>query len=138
MKLFLKYAVLFFSASCGFHEQFTEITDPPQQITFHEEQNFDLKVINAVVNGNSGKLQKLVEEGASLELKNNDGLTLLMLAVRSQQMAVIEILLENQLDPNETVQLTNDDNGKSSYDFLGDENDKKTRDQTIIIRVCHD
>lgn len=123
--------LLMLSFGCGYHHQETEVIDPPRELITNEETNFDLLVINAVEKGDPTELQSLIDQGANLDLLSTEGMTLLMLAIRSGQLAVVQILMDNNLDPNEQVMVPETDTQRTAFDFLAPPESQNPMDQIM-------
>ncbi len=98
MKIIGYISFLCFMANCGQHSQSlsrTESTTPASQAG---EKNLELKLINAVNVGDLQSVVELADQGLNLNIRNNEGLTLIMVAIRAQQFAVIEYLVSKKVD----------------------------------------
>jgi len=116
-QLFLLLTVLVLTG-CGFHKQNTQLTDPPKKLVSNKETNFDLLVINAVERGDTKELVRLIQKGAKLTALSEDGLNLLMMAVRSQQFATTEVLLKHDMNPREVIMNSATEETVDTFDFL--------------------
>ncbi|HEB74626.1 MAG TPA: ankyrin repeat domain-containing protein [Candidatus Desulfofervidus auxilii] len=59
-----------------------------------------MDLIQAVILGDVNKVKKLLEQGANVNLRDRNGMTALMLAVRKGQISVVKLLLEKEADVN--------------------------------------
>jgi ankyrin repeat protein len=62
----------------------------------HTNEKLDQELLNAARHGNLEEAQRLIKEGASVEAKNNYGLTLLMLAAREGHEDVCKLLIDSK------------------------------------------
>ena len=65
-----------------------------------ENENKDVALMMASFTKNREILEFLIENGADVNAKNNDGWTILMLACRWEQIHMVEMLLKNGADVN--------------------------------------
>lgn len=123
-KDFLLILSFFICTACGSHSQELFRIDSISPAKSTEEKDFTLILINAVNAGDLNKVKEAIEGGGDVNTMSNEGLTLIMIATRSQQFAVLEYLiqsgadveLESQFEPTTKV-----------YDFIGGD------DETVAI-----
>jgi ankyrin repeat protein len=65
-----------------------------------EQKGLNRQLINAVKEGNLKKVIDLLENGADVNAKNNDGYTALMTASREGHKEIVELLIKNGADVN--------------------------------------
>ena len=107
-----------FYVGCGSHEQSLQRFRVEQKTT---------KVagggpIEAVEQGDWARLKKYIEEGLDIDAKTENGVTLLMLAVKNKQFPIIEYLVQAKADLEIKVE-KGDESGKVAKDFVGGEDE---------------
>ena len=109
-----------FVLSCGQHEQVLERFSGKRKATTIAEAG----PIEAVESGNLDRLKREIEEGLSIDAKTPEGVTLLMLAVKNKQFAILEYLLS--LEASKELKVSRgEDEGKTAFDFVGGSEDEK-------------
>lgn len=98
LRSILFFVGLFFLASCGSHDQNLKRSEVKEPIEKIEEKNPEQILINAVNSGDLEQVKKSLAEGMDVNLRNNGGLTLLMVAIQARQLAVMELLVESGAD----------------------------------------
>ena len=89
----------FLNLHCGSHDQENLTFEPVRKTIVSEEKDPALILINAVETGDFEAVAEILKTGADVKVKNPEGYTLLMMAVRSQQFAITELLMNHGADP---------------------------------------
>ncbi len=90
--------LLMVTVGCGQHSQSltrASASDPSKEAG---ETDIKLQTFNAAENGQLEELRALLEEGADINIRNNEGLTLVMAVIRAEQFAILEYLIEENID----------------------------------------
>lgn len=109
---------LFFLASCGSHSQSLirrTSQDPAQNV---KETDQTLILLNAINVGDLDTIRKLSGQGANLDVRNNEGLTLIMISIRAQQFAVVEYLVSQKVNLEMTTDSTEFDPALTARQYL--------------------
>jgi hypothetical protein len=93
MRLVLWLLIGLLIAGCGRHSQTLIRRGVQESVLEVGETDQALQMINAVNAGALEQVRELVAAGADLNGRSNEGLTLIMIAIRAQQFAVIEFLV---------------------------------------------
>ena len=123
-RIILTIFYFIFITGCASHFQESETIEPPPKVVKSEEKDPTLILINGVENGDVALVRKILTKGANVETKNNEGLTLLMMAVRSQQFAVTELLMEFGANPE--AETTIKETKETSVDVIFDDKDESS------------
>ncbi len=104
MKILWMIFLLCFAIGCGRHEQTLNRIGAKEDVKAAGETDKTLVLINAVNSGDLQAVQDAVRDGASLDVRNNEGLTLIMVAIRAEQFAIIEYLVGQGVSLDMTTQ----------------------------------
>ena len=63
-----------------------------------QQKELNDKLISAAINGDIKKVRELIENGADVDAKNNDGKTALHKAALRGNVDVVKVLIENRAD----------------------------------------
>ncbi|MCB0379384.1 MAG: ankyrin repeat domain-containing protein [Bdellovibrionales bacterium] len=121
-----------FFIGCGSHQQSLVRSESRAPVKKIEEKDLNLKLINAVNGGDLEELKGLLASGGNPNIRDNESLTLLMLAVSSQQFAIVEFLVEAGAEvflKTESEQIQPD---KTAFDFIGGEEDVQRILQKVL------
>lgn len=138
-KRIVSLVVMFLIVGCGSHEQELFSVRPQSKVTDTEEKDIKLILINAVGVGDLKKVKEVVNSNAdNVNIRDNDGLTLLMIATRAQQFAVMEFLVER----GAKVELLTDSDrikpDKSVFDFISGNEQTKAILNAILKKEVFD
>ncbi|MEM7647045.1 MAG: hypothetical protein AAF203_09055, partial [Pseudomonadota bacterium] len=86
--------VFMLQMGCGMHEQSVFRKDKDDPTITAGETDPKILMENAVSEGNLDKIRELLEQGISVDLIVPSGLSLMMVAIDSQQYAALELLVE--------------------------------------------
>ncbi len=98
MKVFFVTLFLCFMVGCGQHSQSLSRVESKRPVQEVGETDQKLILLNAVNSGDLEVVKDLVDNGVELNIRNNEGLTLIMVAIRAQQFAVMEYLVAQAVD----------------------------------------
>ncbi len=98
MRIILLPLFLCFMVGCGQHSQSLSRVESKRPVQAVGETDQKLILLNAVNSGDLEAIKGLVEQGVDLNIHNNEGLTLIMVAIRAQQFAVMEYLVAQAVD----------------------------------------
>lgn len=122
--------------ACGSHQQSLLRKDERSPAIKTEENNPLQILINAVNNGNLQQVKDSVANDVNINIRNNEGLTLIMIATRAQQFAVMEFLVENNVDLNLTTESDRIKPDKSALEYL-EELDLADNVKKIMKGILH-
>lgn len=99
----MKFLILFslslcFFLACGLHDQKLKRLESKEPAKVAGETNAQLILENAVNSGDLVAIKEAQGLGADLNQRNNEGLPLLMVAIRAEQFAVTEYLVKEKVD----------------------------------------
>jgi hypothetical protein len=71
---------------------------PPLVLAFEGAFNANHELLLAARNGDAGRIRHMIEVGAYLEARNNNGVSALILAANNGHLNAVKMLLENYAD----------------------------------------
>lgn len=98
MRILFLFSLFCLFSACGQHSQELTRVESKQPVKNAGETDQKLILLNAVNSGDLATVHELAEDGADLNIRNNEGLTLIMIAIRAQQFAVVEYLVAEEVD----------------------------------------
>jgi uncharacterized protein YcfL len=112
------YLILLALTNCGSHQQNLFRIDEKSLIQESKEKDLELILINAVNAGDLKQIEASINQGIDINIRNNDGLTLIMIAITAQQFAVMELLVNKGVNLELTTQTDRIKPDKSALEFL--------------------
>ncbi|MCJ8276807.1 MAG: hypothetical protein HRT44_10525 [Bdellovibrionales bacterium] len=113
--------LLVFMVGCGSHKQEAFRVDPKRDTNEAGETDFTLILINAVNAGDLETVKDSVAKGGDVNTRDNESLTLLMLATRSQQFAVMDFLVSSGADADLSTESERIAPDKRAMDYVAGE-----------------
>ena len=80
----------------------------------------DTDLIEAAKDGNLEVLELLLQQGANIDIQNNNGNTALIWAARNDRLEVVKLLLQQGANPD-----LRDNHGSTFFDYLSQDNKKE-------------
>ena len=93
------FVISVFLFGCGKHEQTLRRISPETKVVEVGEKDPTLKLINAINSGDLNKVKSAISEGADVNTLTDEGLSLLIIAIRAEQYAIVDYLIQQGSDP---------------------------------------
>ncbi len=118
MKSLIWILFLLILSSCGSHEQSLTRVSPEKPVVKVGETDPTLQLVNAVNSGDLVQVKASIEMGASLQVLTEDGLTLLIVALRAEQYAILDYLIQKGANPLQKTSGAVFDPALDSFGFI--------------------
>jgi ankyrin repeat protein len=116
----LLFVLLFFNlVSCGFHEQSIRTQQAQEEAKeVGEETDPTIRMVKLINDGDLKGLKGEVEGGGDINARNNEGLTLIMIAMKAQQFAIVEFLAQQGADLDRLTESADIDPAQNALEYL--------------------